>query len=846
MLEPALLADLAVAVADGTPVDWDAVESGAMTPAERHIIAQLRALALVRSVATESSITESVSGRSVIAPSAPTLTSVTKTAAPSAWRHLTRLELVGRGGFGVVHRAWDSRLEKEVALKLIPSGRTVLSDAAVGGEARRLARVRHPNVVTIHGADSADGQFGLWMEFVRGRTLRQIVEESGPFGAHEALTLGAEVARALAAVHAAGLVHRDVKAHNVMREDGGRVVLMDFGAGDDLASTAPRRMAGTPVYMAPELFVNERATPQSDIYSLGVLLFYLVTGKYPVSGRTWAEVSAAHSSGQLLLLRDLRPDLPAAFVECVAALTAPDPSKRIQTAGAAEAALQRVLVGPRPRLRRGIIVAAAAALVVSALAIGANFETLRTRFWGASAVQSIAVLPMANLSGDSARDYLVEGMHDQLIAELSRISSLRVISRTSAMTYKAAGRPLRSIGTELGVEAVLEASVTISDSQVRLNATLFRVRDETRLWSQSYERSIRDAIELQATLARDMAVGVGLPLTPEVQRGFEQPYDSDEAAQDAYLRGRSLLHLFDRNRIKESCALFEQAVAIDRKYALAWASLSRCRVFLENYGLMPAGEAGPLVKQAAETAIAEDASLAEAHVALADARFKFDWDWRGARASYERAVTLNSNLGFGHEQYAQFLAAAGRVDDAVSHARRAAQTDPVSGGVRRTLALMLFYQRTYPEALIRVEEAGNFEPAEGVPGTMVVRGRTLAALNRYTEAIQTIERARKLSGDVALLAEVGRMQAAAGRPAEALAVLQQLRAVTGPADLPHPQDAAYILVALGRLDEALTYLERAVDNRSTRILWLRVDPRVDQLRSLPRFGALLARIGGLD
>ena len=195
---------------------------------------------------------------------------------------------------------------------------------------------------------------------------------------------------------------------------------MDFGAGDDQASTSPGRMAGTPVYMAPELFVRQRATPQTDIYSLGVLLFYLVTGKYPVSGRTWAEVGAAHSSSQRRLLRDLRPDLPAAFVEVVEALTAPDPSKRIQTAGAVEAALQRVLVGERPRSRWGIVVAAAA--VVGVLAIGANLNTLRDRFWGPR-VQSIAVLPMANLSGEAGRDYFVDGMTDQLIAELSRISA---------------------------------------------------------------------------------------------------------------------------------------------------------------------------------------------------------------------------------------------------------------------------------------------------------------------------------------------------------------------------------------------------------------------------------------
>ncbi len=286
-MEPQLLADLASAVADGLPVDWDAMESSAKTPAERSVISQLRVLSSVSSVAqTPKSLdAESSDTQPPLSP-ADEVGSIageaTKTAGHATWRHLTLLERVGQGGFGTVFRAWDSQLDKEVALKLIPAG-TVASviDFATGGEGRLLARVRHPNVVTIHGADLAEGQIGLWMEFVHGRTLRQIVEGQGPFGPQEALTMGAEVARALAAVHSSGLVHRDVKAQNVTREDGGRLVLMDFGAGEDLRSASPRKSTGTPVYMAPELFEGQRATAKTDIYSLGVLLFYLVTGKYP-------------------------------------------------------------------------------------------------------------------------------------------------------------------------------------------------------------------------------------------------------------------------------------------------------------------------------------------------------------------------------------------------------------------------------------------------------------------------------------------------------------------------------------------------------------------------------------
>jgi serine/threonine protein kinase/Tfp pilus assembly protein PilF len=852
-VEPQLLADLAVAVADGTPVDWDAVESSVTTPAERRVIAQLRAIAMVRSVA-ETPPLERTSSLPNLPPldspvavdgTAADATEATRPQVPSTWRHLTLRELVGRGGFGAVYRAWDSRLEKEVALKLIPIGLTsALLD--FGGEARRLARVRHPNVVTIHGADSAGGQFGIWMEFVRGRTLRQMIDERGPFGPHEALTLGAEVARALAAVHAAGLVHCDLKAHNVMREDGGRVVLMDFGAGHDVTSTSATALAGTPVYMAPELFEGHRATSQSDIYSLGVLLFYLVTGQYPVVAATRPDVQAAHRSGHRRLLRDLRPDLPASFIECVEALTAVDPLKRIQTAGAAEAAIQRGLVGHQPDKPRriGRLTAAVFAVAVVA-AVGLNWSWLRDRFFGPpSGVQSIAVLPLVNHSSEAGRDYIVDGMTDQLIAELSRISAVRVTDRTSVMGYKQSTKRLNEIATELGVDAVLEGSIILAGSNLRLTAALIRGRDGQRLWSKTYDRTINDALILQAELTQDLAGSIELALTSEERHDLQQTFQANQEAQDLYLRGRSLLYPYDRSRLGQACEFLERAVGLEPKYALAWASLSRCYGIMETSGIWTPAVATPKVKAAAATAIAQDASLAEAHLAMADAHFRFDWNWQGARDSYETAIALNRSFSLARDHYARFLAAAGRTNEAFEQARRAVESDPQSAEIRRTLALMLFYQRRYAEALARTDEAAALSP--GFAGSHVVRARTLAAMSRYDEALAAMQRAMSVSDDPAQRAELGRIYASAGRPDEAMAILKQLPGAQAADGFVHTQDAGYILAALGRTDEALTRLEQAVAERSNRILYLRVDPRVDSLRDQPRFKALLSRIGGLD
>ncbi len=490
--EHSFLDELADSVADGREIDWSKAEASARTPRERSLVAQLRLLARVGSFrALDSPGFEEDTAIHAESPrEKPPRDGDLETATRVSWRHLEVATEIGRGSFGTVYRAWDANLRRDVALKLVDvqpdefAGESVLLN-----EARLLARVRHPNVVAIYGADRSSGKIGLWMEFVHGRTLREIVSERGPFSPREAIGICLELSRALAAVHAAGLVHRDVKAQNIMREQGGRIVLMDFGAGEELGEQSPGGVRGTPIYMAPELVNGEPATPRSDVYSLGVLLFYLVTGTHPVNSNLVEEVQSAHRGGQRKLLRDLRPDAPPAFVQCVEQLIEPDPARRVQTAGAAEAVLLRALEGNRrtvPMWAAGV-----AAAIAAVVLLGIGFATLRTRWAAAPAVQSLAVLPMVNLSGDPLKEYVVDGMTDLLIAELSRISSLRVTSRTSIMGYKQTSKRIDDIARELNVDTVLEASLMLSDSQLRLNASLIRASDQVRLWGQALSGHFR-------------------------------------------------------------------------------------------------------------------------------------------------------------------------------------------------------------------------------------------------------------------------------------------------------------------------------------------------------------------
>lgn len=362
---------LAAAILEGKPVDWSSVDSTG-DASDREVVAQLHLLSEIAAL-----------HRSHPQPGSPgtTLPPPVTPGPPAAWGHLQRLTLLGHGTYGDVYRAWDPHLEREVALKLLrthpaPSGpgASISDPTRVVDEGRLLARVRHPHVITVFGAEPRDGVVGIWMELIHGRTLQQLVEQQGPLGAREAAGVGLDLCRALAAVHAAGLVHRDVTARNVMREDGGRIVLMDFGAGRErrAATESGASLAGTPLYMAPEMFAGAPADERADIYSLGVLLFYVVTGQFPVSGGSLDQVRGAHAAGTRVRLRDTRPDLPASFVRAIERATASAPSERFGTAGAFEAALETALLPDRaavpatPRWR--LAFGAAAAVIVGVVA----------------------------------------------------------------------------------------------------------------------------------------------------------------------------------------------------------------------------------------------------------------------------------------------------------------------------------------------------------------------------------------------------------------------------------------------------------------------------------------------
>ena len=847
-----VLVSLADAIADGLPIDWSSTDAADLTPDDRRLVAELRVLESLHTLHRRHGASPG--------PAVPQADLATTTGAPlNTWGHLQIRGILGTGGFGVVYRAWDPRLASEVALKVLARD-TGIGDAVIG-EASLLARVRHPNIVSIYGADRCNGEVGLWMELIRGRTLSEIVRTHGRFGAREAALVGLDLTRALATVHGAGLVHRDVKAQNVMREEGGRNVLMDFGAGVETAGpVAQAKIVGTPLYIAPEQFDRPESTPQSDIYSLGVLLYHIVTGSYPIAADSLPAAEAAHRQGQRHRLRDVRPDLPTEFVQVVERAMHPDLRERYQSAGELEGALARFVVRDeartgstttearvdRPRRRRALFgLTAAAGLLAAGIAGWVFLDSAHSipPPTSAAGLQSLAVLPFTNMSGDPAQEYFVDGMTDLLTNRLSSISSLHVISRTSAMSFKGVHKPLAQIAAALKVDAIVEGSVTRDGERVRVTVQIIHAGTDVRLWGNSYERETTDAFRLQAEMARTIANELRAVFSERSQRSVDQTLEAKPQAQEWFLRGRYLMDTRNRDHLKEARTLLERAVELDPNFALAWATLARCYTMLENTGVLASAEAASLATRAANEALSRDPDAFEAHVALADVLFKFDWKWGEADAHYRQAIDANGSSSFARGQYAQFLNAAGLLEEAERQARRGELADPLSAGMKINTAVVLYYQKHYQQALEKASEALTLDA--DMATAHVMRARALSGLGQAEGAVAEIQRSYELTKDPAALAELGRILAQAGRTAEAESILSGIKATgsdTGGASL----GEAYIEAALGRRHEAIVSLARAVQQRSSRILWIRVDPRVDSLRTTPEFQNLLREIGGLE
>ena len=820
---------LAQAVADGAAVDWDQAESTAQGE-ERLIVRQLRLLAGFAASTREGT---------------------------NDWGTLQIRSEIASGTFGTVYRAWDPRLEREVALKLLHEQRAdKVTATTVVKEGRLLAKIRHPNVVTVYGADVCDGRVGIWMEFVDGRTLKDIVNEQGTLGATEAALIGRDLCRALAAVHHLGFVHRDVKAQNVMREAGGRTVLMDFGAGEAMRPDNNSTLRGTPAYLAPEIFEGAAPSVRTDIYSLGVLLYYLVSGKFPVSASGMDDFQTRHASGARTLLRDVRPDLPSDFVRIVDACTGTNPDERPESAGAVEALLDHALGlrhespaerRPAPARRRTPrFRAAAAALLVAALGltawiVGGRLSSMAHR---PTRRDSVAILPFKNLTAGAEDEYFSEGITADLIANLSALRDLRVIAGASTRKYRDRNATPAEIGAELGVATVLDASVRQSGDLVRIVTQLIDTRTGEQIWSGRFERKLSEIVAMKSDVSSQIAVAIKGELSQHDMELLRPGQQYDPEAFTLYLKGRHDWRIRTEESLNRSVQYFNDALAHDPRFAPAYAGLSDSYTALGVYASIPREEAYARAAAAAEKAVQLDPSLAEAYASLAMAQ-KNRFEWRAAEASFRRALELKPGLATAHQWYSIFLTQHARFAEATAEIKTAMSLDPLSAGPKLQFGVMLTMSRRFDDAIAQYEEALGMDRDFAIAYRLI--GNAYASKGEYARAHALFDEARRRmppgAEDEELQADVGFLFARWNRTAEALDLMRQLLRRYEDAHAQVTGCIATIYAGLGRRDEAISWLSRAYEGRDPETAYLLVDPRWDTLREDPRFKDLLKRLG---
>ena len=824
------LLNAAARIADGEIIDWGSITSRLPSEEER---ATAEELALVARIAA---------GHRQLHQLLPDIPDTPHSLMPdrARWAHLDLLNVVGRGSYGTVYRAWDTRLERLVALKLFhgaPNPEVVMQ------EGRMLARMRHENVVTIYGADVSDGVAGIWMELVHGRTLDSLIKTEGPMAAREAAAVGLDVARALGAVHAAGIIHCDVKAQNVVRESTGRVVLMDLGAGRVAAdyhdSDTVSDVAGTPRYMAPELFKSgSKATKLTDIYSFGVLMYYLLSGKYPVEGRTLGELRKAHEAGTGRALAEAMRGLPAPLVDAVTRAIAYHPEDRPQSISDLQAMLAPIAAAPPVRKTKRLSRWWAAAAAVAAVIVVA------AALWRGSALfappppeNTLAVMPIRNLTGDPSKQYLADGLTEMLIAQLARVPGLDVVSSATMATLRGSTETNRALADRLGVRLLLAGSVVQADNRIRINITLDDPRAGRALWGTELERTPETIMTARSEVSRLVAARLSLDAPREaltVQHNRE--------AQDAFLRGLVEESSVGANaRMLEAERHFERAVQLEPQWAEPLAHLAYVQQYTTEFG-NPARrrERADVVRANATRAIELDPAVAMSYVALAAVQAYHDWDLRGAEGTLRQALTAQPRDGVSRSRLSLVLAATGRTDDAVREAERARDDEPLVPDRHATLGIVRYYAGDFSGALAEYDRAIALSPAFGV--AHIGKARAFSALGRYNEAVASAEKALDISANAGWIAFLGMIHAQAGLDADVAAVLKQLRALEENGTFVSSDNYGYIAAYQGRLDEAFGLVQQAIDRRMTNVLWLPVDPRADALRQDPRFDQLVTRM----
>jgi TolB-like protein/tetratricopeptide (TPR) repeat protein len=772
---------------------------------------------------------------------------------------------LGEGGMGEVFLARDLELRRDVALKVLPAR---IAEDPVGlqrfkREARALAAVDHPNIVTIHSVEEEEGLTFLTMERVEGDSLDQVIPENGLETA-ELVSIASSVTDALAVAHAKGITHRDLKPANIMVGEGGRVKILDFGLAKlrpEPAAAEPSQLPtrsltlmgiamGTVPYMSPEQVEGKAVDQRSDLFSLGIVLYEMATGRRPFAGDSAPAVMSAVLKDTPAPARELNARVPWSLERIIGRCLEKSPERRPQSAREVTEALELVQAESAARWPFSWLAALPATSAgalrrklgwIAAGALGVAVTTALVWYLTAdrATIRSLAVLPLENYSQDAGQDYFVDGMTEALITDLAKVGALKVISRTSAMQYRDSDKPLPQIARELGVDAVVEGSVTRAGEQVRISVQLIRAETDEHLWADSYDRELSDILSLQSEVARGIAGQIEAQLTPAEERLLTAKRPVVPEAYDAYLRGLFHLTSLTPDQVERARDYFEQALEKDPSFALAYAGLAETWGGRVQWGGLPPAEGMPKVRELALKAIELDDTLAEAHNVLAKVSYYGDWDWSAAEMGFQRAVELNPNSAFVRHTYALLLASLKRHEEAMEQIDRALELDPLNLGLRAVRGWQLMTSGRFDEAIATFREtlaAGPVVPAQLALWT------ALRAEGRYDEAWVEGKKAFSLLGRLEVVEAMDSGYAESGYRGAMHAAAERLAEQSEQEYIPQTL-VARLYAHAEEKDQVMHWLEKAYEERDTFLVNLGAAPDWDDLRAEPRFRDLLARIG---
>ncbi len=791
--------------------------------------------------------------------------------------HYRILDKLGSGGMGEVYLAEDTRLGRKLALKILPAEFTRDADrvARFRQEARAASALNHPNIITIYEVGEFEGVHFIATEFIEGRTLRHCLQAAGmPLG--EALELTIQIAGALAAAHDEGITHRDIKPENVMVRPDGYVKVLDFGlaklteksdpkidaskvdkeaATMLLAQTDPGTVMGTVTYMSPEQARGLRVDARSDIFSLGVMLYEMVTGRPPFEGATSSDVIAAILVSEPKPISQYVASIPAELEWNLNKALRKDRDDRYPTVKSFlsdlkhlknrldfEAEYARVGQPTTPdRISSAASVEFSDAVTTEISGVVDQIIASPIRRSSGRMIDSLAIMPLANDVADSEMEYLGDGITESIINSLAQLPQLRVIPRSTVFRYKGRKVDSQEIGEELGVRAVLTGRILQLGDSLIVKTELVDVGRHTQLWGEQYRRPFTDIFALQEDISREISEKLRLQLTGEERQKLVKRYTDNTEAYHLYLKGRYYVHKRTPDWIRKGVECFLQAIDLDPNYALAYAGLAEAYGFLaSSTGGQPPREAYPKAKSAAMKALELDESLGEAHCTLGFFRLLYDWDFPAAEAEYKRAIELSPNFANAWDGYGFFYKATGQSEAAIRAGARAQELEPLSLFITLSLGWAYYFARQYDRALEQGRKALDMDPNFGF--AYWHRGMAYIQQKRFADAVTALRKAISLSGPAAtFVSYLGYANAKLGKEREAQQMIAQLER----ASKRHYVSSYFIAMihlGLGDLDRTFELLEKAYEERSGFLAFIRIEPMLDALRDDPRFKELVEKI----